>query len=270
MKKNTLLLAGALSLGSLLGCGEDRLPQYSGRYMLQNISYTDPSFMGEKSLPWDLTVTHRMKYVPSTWDDQLQFKFTPQNPEVEIGGAVIFDLELLTEDDESSFPREYFKGQEIHAEKRYSGGVFCNFQYQYHAFARLTPNEGDLDKVYPSRGRYLYTEPSGMPIYETFNPDKFEPSEETIDEWNQKIEDNGDHISLEFVISRNIQDTLSGCNSESTLPYDDRKQASVRMLYRSIELYDQEDPRLGFEQLPDNTIPAIDLFKEVISEIKDL
>ncbi|MDO8510943.1 MAG: hypothetical protein Q7S55_02145 [Nanoarchaeota archaeon] len=270
MKQKALLLVGALSLESLLGCGSTKFPQYSGKYKLQEASYTDPAFAGEKKLPWDLTVIHRMKYVPNDWDDRLLFKFTPQNQETEIGGAVLFDLELLTADAESSFPHEYFKGEEIHAERRYYGGAFCNYQYQYHAFAILTPDEEQLKKVYPNQGEYLYTEPSGMPIYETFNPDGFEPSEETIDAWYEKVEKNGDHISLDFVVSRNIHDTVFGCDSESYLPPDPRGRESLKALYHSIELHDEEDPRLGFDDLPTNTIPAIDLFKEVISGVKDL
>jgi len=268
MKQKFLLLAGVLSLESLLGCGS-KFPQYSGRYNLQEVSYTDPTFAGEKKLPWDLTIIHRMKYVPNDWDDMLRFEFTPRNPD-QIDGAVVFNLESLTDDAESSFPHEYFKGQEIYTEKRYYGGAFCNYQYQYHAFAILTPGEDELKKVYPNQGAYLYTEPSGMPIYETFNPDGFEPSEETIDEWYQKIEKNGDHISLDFVISRNIHDTMSGCDSESYLPPDPRGRESLKALYHSIELHDEEDPRLGFDALGENTIPPIDLFKEVISGVKDL
>lgn len=264
------LLAGVFSLGSLLGCGSAEFPQYSGRYKLQETSYTDPSFAGEKKLPWDLTIIHRMKYVPNSWHDRLRFKFTPRDQETEIGGAVMFDLELLAADSESSFPHEYFKGQQIHTERRYYGGAFCTYQYQYHAFAILTPDEDELKKVYPNQGEYLYTEPSGMPIYETFKPEDFEPSEETIDRWYQKIEKNGDHISLDFALSRNIHDTITGCDSESYLPHDDRGRESVKALYHSIELHDEEDPRVGFEELQSNTIPAIDLFKDVITDVRDL
>ncbi len=266
-KKHSLAISGILSLESLLGCSE-RFPQYSGRFELKTSSYTDPEFAGEKRLPWGLTITHRMKYRTS-WEDRLRFEFTPQNSEVEVQGAVLFHLEKLANDSESSFPHEYFKGEEIHAEKKYYGGAFCNYQYQYHAFAVLIPGEEDLKKIYPERGEYLYTE-NGMPIYESFNPDEFEPGKEAICEWYNKIEENGDKITLDLFISRNINDERSGCDSESYLPYDTRGRESLKAVYHSIELHDEEDPRMGFDQLQNNTIPSINLFKEVISGVKDL
>ena len=268
MKRPTYL-AGILSLEALLGCGE-RFPQYSGKYKLQEVSYTDPSFAGKKHLPGDLTIIHRMKYIPNVWDDRLRFEFAPQDPTAEIGGAVVFDLENLTRAAESPFPQEYFKGEQIYTEKAYYGGAFCNYQYQYHAFAILTPSEEELKKVYPEKGKYLYTDPSGMPIHETFNPDRFEPDKEAIEGWYEALARNEDKITLDFYISRNIKDDLSGCDSESYLPYDLRGRESLKAVYYSTELYDQADPRLGFDELRENSIPAIDLFKEVISGVKDL
>lgn len=267
--KKALLLSSLLSLETLLGCSE-RFPQYSGEFKLQNSSYSNSKFAGKKRLPWDFKVIHRMKYIPNVWDDRLRFEFSSQNQEIEISGAVIFDLENLTRDKESTFPQPQFKGQQIHAEKEYYGGAFCNYQYQYHAFAILTPGEQELKKVYPEQGEYLYTEPSGMPLYESFNPDKFEPDQKAIDGWYDTIENYGGKITLDLYISRDIKSDLSGCDSQSYLPYDTRGKESLRALYYSIKLDDEEDHRIGFDQLLDNSIPSIDLFKEVISEVKDL
>jgi len=269
MNKKTLMLVGAASLEILSGCGSTRSPQYSGRYELAaEPIYSDPYFAGEKRLPWDLTIIHRMKYIPNTWDDRIRFEFTSQNQN-EIRGAVVFDLELLNRADESSFPREYFKGELIHVEKKYYGGAFCNSQYQYHAFAKLTPGEDELVKVYPERGEYIDSE-NVMPLYEQFDPAEFEPAEEAIDGWYDAIENNGGKISLDFYLSRNIKDDRSGCDQDSYLPYDNRGRESVNALYHSTELHDQEDPRLGFDELQNNTISAIDMFKEAISDVKDL
>ncbi|GEM_PF-4511443 len=262
-----LTLSCLLSLEALLGCG-GKYPQYSGQFELQNSSYTNPSFAGKKHLPWDLKIIHRMKYVSNVWDDRLRFEFTSQNPD-ELQGAVVFDLENLTRNKESTFPQQYFKGQEIHSEKAYYGGAFCNYQYQYQAFALLTPGEEELKKVYPEQGKYLYTEPSGMPIYESFNPERFEPEQKNIDGWYDTL-DNNDGISMDLYISRNIKADTSGCDAESYLPYDPRGKESLKAAYHSTKLDDHEDPRLGFDQLRDNTIPPIDLFQKVISEVKDL
>ena len=271
MKQSTMLLAGICCLESLLGCSETKIPQYSGNYQLiETAAYSNPSFVGEKSLPWDLTIIHRMNYNAAAWDDRLRLEFSPKNSEKEIGGAVVFDFENLTRYSESSFPQEHFKGELIHSEHKQYGGTFCNYQYQYYAFAIVSPMENQLQKVYPERGQYLYTEPSGMPIYETFDPDQFEPDEEMIDEWYEAIENNDDKIKLELFISRNILDDVSGCDSESYLPYDNRSKASLKAVYYSTELHDKEDPRFGFDQLLDDSIQPIDLFKEVISEVKDL
>jgi len=217
MNKLLLALSGLLGLQALPGCAPE-YPQYSGKYQLNNeATYSDPSFAGEKRLPWDLTITHRMKYIANTWDDRLRFEFTPQNPETEITGAVVFDLENLTRAEESSFPHEYFKGELIYAEKKYYGGAFCNSQYQYHAFAVLIPGGDELAKVYPERGEHLYTE-NGLPVHETFNPDEFEPDKDAICGWYDAIEQNGGVITLDFLISRNIKDTRTGCDEDSYLP----------------------------------------------------
>ena len=268
MNKNLTALISAASLG-LLGCGT-KYPQYSGEYELQNSSYTNPAFAGKKRIAWKLAITHRMKYVPNIWNDQLRLEFTSDNPENEITGRVMFDLEDLTRDKESTFPQPEFKGQQIHAEKTYYGGVFCNYQYLYHAFAVLTPGEQELKKVYPEKGKYLYTEPSGMPIYESFNANNFEPDQDAIDGWYDVIEENGGMISLNLFINRDILSDTSGCGSNSYLPYDPRGKESLEATYYSVKLENDEDPRQGYESLPDNTIPPIDLFKEVISEVKDL
>ncbi|MDP3698017.1 MAG: hypothetical protein Q8R47_00370 [Nanoarchaeota archaeon] len=266
--KKALALSGLLSLEALLGCG-GRYPQYSGQFELQNFSYSKPDFAGKKRLPSDLKIIHRMKYIPNVWDDRLRFEFTPDHPG-EIQGAVVFDLENLTRDKESIFPQPQFKGEQIHAEKAYYGGVFCNYQYQYQAFAIVTPGEQELKKVYPEQGEYLYTDPSGMPIYKSFDPDKFEPDGKASKGWYEAIENNQGTIIIDFSISREIRSDTSGCDAESYLPYDSRGKESLRATYYSTKLDDEEDPRVGFDQLLDNSIPPIDLFKEVISEIKDL
>lgn len=268
MKSTKIVILGSLlSLETLLGCG-GKYPQYSGSYESQHSSYTNPKFAGKKRLPWSLKITHRMKYIPNIWNDKLRFEFAAQDPS-EIQGNVVFDLEKLTRDKESTFPQPEFKGQQIHTEKKYYGGTFCNYQYQYHAFAILAPGEQELQKVYPEQGEYLYTDPNGMPIYKTFDPDKFEPDGKAIDGWYDAINNNGG-ISMDCYISRNTLSDTSGCDMDSYLPYDPRGKESLEALYFSTKLDDHDDPRQGFDNVVDNTIPSIDLFKEVISEVKDL
>ena len=268
--KKAATLSRLISLQLVLGCAQEQFPQYSGRYQLgEHGIYSDASFAGKKHLPWDLTITHRMNYYGNSWDDLLRFEFTSPNPNLEIQGAVVFDLEHLSSINETSFPHEEFKGEKIHEEHEYYGGAFCNYQYQYHAFAVLTPGEIELQKVYPNKGEYLKTE-NGMPLHESINPDTFEPDPEAIDRWYGAIENNDAKITLELYLSRNLQDTYSGCDEYSYLPYDSRREESLSAVYFSTELHDQEDPRIGFDELLENRMSAIDLFKEVISGVKDL
>jgi len=266
MNKN-LSLASALSFGIMTGCSCP-YPQYSSKCERVSSSYTSLDFAGEKRLPWELTITHRMKYVGNSWDDRLRFEFTPHSS-AEIKGAVIFDLERLTNNQERPYPQESFKGTQIHAERTQYGGTFCNYQYQYQAFAVLKPDEDDLKEVYPEEGEYLYTEPSGMPLDESFNYRDFEPDQEKVKEWYKKIERNGNKIKIDLYLFRNIKDDLSGCDEDSYLPYDPRGKESLKASYHSTELHDEEDPRIGFEELGDKTIPPLDLFKEVISGVQD-
>lgn len=260
-------LVGVEAIAS--GCSS--YPQYSGQYELQSVSYTDPEFAGEKKMSWDLTITHRMKYVPGSLDDRLRFEFNPKDPNTEIGGSVMFDLQLLTKADESSFPHEYFRGETIHEERTYYGGAFCNYQYQHQAFAVLTPEYNKIKEVYFQNGASLGIQPAGNPISETKYPEEMEIDEDAVDRWDEAVENNGDKITIELFIERNILDTLSGCYAnDGWLPPDDRGAESLHAVYHSTELNDEEDPREGFDELVDNNIQPIDLFKDVISGVKDL
>ena len=84
-------------------------------------------------------------------------------------------------------------------------------------------------------------------------------------------EENGDKITLELFIEINIKDDLSGCYKNGDyLPLETRGSESLQAVYYSTKLNNGEDPHIGFDQLSENAIPPIDLFKDVISGVKDL
>ena len=275
MKRPFFLLVSALSLESLLGCGDTGFPQYSGKYELQSVAYSDPSFVGEKQMPSTLNLIDRMKYIGHHWDHQLQFEFIPDS-EGQAAGIFTLGLDNLTMIDDGAWPNNWYDGVEVHEERKvYGSGAAgpCSYLYLYFAYLASIPPAEVLQKMYQDRGEYFGKDPvTKMDLYETLP----HPEEAEFDdtEWIDLIEENeGLTVSVTFNRYRREQhpggeDGYKNC----ILPPDpeNRGKESVTFTYHASpeDLDDQTDIRkeglAGMKESP----PPVIFFRQVASDIK--
>ena len=271
MKKNSLLLASAISLESLLGCGPTEFPQYSGIYKLQSFSYSDPSFVGEKQIPPTLIVVDRMEHIGSYWDHSLLLEFI-QKTEDQARGTLALELDDLTRIDHGTLPNDSYNGVEIHQEREVHGtSAFCNYQYLYFLYLETVPNAEMLQNVYPGRGRYIGDDPSTkMPLYESLS----HPEEVDFNstEWLDAVEDN-EGITLNFTFARHLKSEMPSWENgyqDCILPSDSRGSESLAFTYHADleNLNDETDIRKeGIEKIRSD-LPGIVFFRGIVSGVK--
>ena len=277
MKKILLAISGILSLESLLGCAPETFPQYSATYQLQSLQYTDSAFAGEKRMPNLLKIVDRMDHLGGYWNHLLRFEFQSFSPD-ETGGNLLFNLDDLLRDEESTFPHKKFKGVNIFSEDKVGSSAFCYYQYHYYLFMEANPSAEILQLVYPGQGEYIGDDPvTGMPLHLSLsNPEKVELDENAVEEWYGQIDDN-EGIALRLILTRHIASEGPGGDDykDCILLSDPRHKESMIAVYKfhydgKVEWEEQEhDIRKGdVYGLEQGTIPPISFFKQVISDIK--
>ncbi|MBI2125019.1 hypothetical protein HYV87_03055 [Candidatus Woesearchaeota archaeon] len=271
MKPSTLAFIGAVSLESLLGCG-DSFPQYSGSYELREFSYTDPSFAGEMKMPSGLIVTNRMSYIGNQWNHQLNFEFASDSENQAVG---IFShyLDDLTRIDNGVWPNNWYDGVEVYEEQKIYGSgntAWCNNQYLYFLRLESIPPPEVLRNSYPGNRSYIGKDPTtGMELYESWPHPEEADFEET--EWNDAVEEN-EGITLYFNFTRYLRSKRPGGEGyqDCILPLDSRGKESLTFTYHAStdDLDDATDIRkVRVEEIKDNQ-PAVSFFRKVISNIK--
>lgn len=262
MKK---LLFGALSLESLLGCGYTEFPQYSGRYELQEVSYSNPSFVGEKQLPATLNVVDRMKYVGVEWNHRLLFDFIPDSPE-QAEGIFSLDLNEVTRIDEGAWPNDGYDGAEIYQESKVHGpGAFCWRKVLYFLHLETVPPP----ELLPYPGYELSTEEDPN-THENYKLTLNYPEEVEFDEteWYDAIDEN-EGITLYFTFTRYRKEERADYKT-CILPSDNRSEESLTLVYHaSVEdLYNDKDIRKDGIAETVGGQPAVSFFRQVVPDIK--
>ena len=271
MTKTLPLLAGILSLESLLGCSPNEFPQYSGEYKLQSVSYSDPSFAGEKQMPSTLQVVDRMEHIGSHWNHYLRLESIPKT-EDQANGDLTLKLDNLARIDDGTWPNDWYDGAEIHQEtKVYGTSAFCNYQYFYFLYLETTPSVEMLQKVYPGRGKYIGDDPSTkMPLYESLA--RPEEVEFNATEWYDAVEEN-EGITLYFTFARHLRSEFpgwEGSHKDCILPSDSRRSESLTFTYHADleNLNDETDIRKEKVEETKDDQSGIVFFKKVVSGIK--
>ena len=265
MKKT--LLIGALSLESMLGCGYTEFPQYSGRYELQEVSSTDPSFMGEKQMPLSLDLVDRMEYIGIQWNHRLLFEFVPDSQDQADG---IFGLSLneVTRIDQGVWPNDWYDGAEIYREPTvYGPDAWCNRKYVYLLYLESTPSSEMLQQVYLGYASYLGEDPTThMDLYESLPY----PEEVEFDDsrWYDAVDEN-EGITLYFTFTRYRREKR-GDYEECILSSDPRREESLTFTYHAPleNLDDETDIREGGIAEVNGGQPPVSFFRKVVSGIK--
>ncbi|HLD79203.1 MAG TPA: hypothetical protein VJA18_01450 [Candidatus Nanoarchaeia archaeon] len=263
MKQSVLAFIGTVTLESLLGCGYTEFPQYSGSYELLKISYTDPSFMGEKQMPSSLNVVDRMEYIGLNWNHLLQLEFIPASEE-QAAGIFTQDLNSLTRIDDGAWPNNWYDGSQIHEEpKVYGPGTWCNRKYLYFLQLESVPPLEVLKNTYPG-----YTTHMDLKLSLQF------PEEVDFDdtEWYDAVEEN-EGITLHLTFTRYRKEQRPGGEGyqDCILPLDSRGKESLTFTYHASEenLNDRTDIRKeridsGMKESP----PPVIFFRQVVPDIK--
>lgn len=269
--KKQILLAGTVSLESLLGCGYTEFPQFSSRCALQDISYSDPSFMGEKQMPPALNIVDRMEYVGLHWNHQLKFEFISNSSE-QANGTFAVGLDNVTRIDQGVWPNDWYDGTGIHQEPKVHGtGAWCNYQYLYFLYLESIPPVTLLQEVYPGYESYVGKDPTThMDLYTSLpHPEEVEFDDT---EWNNAIEEN-EGITLYFTFTRHLRSELPGGEGykDCILPTDQRGTESLTFTYHAPpeDLDDQTDIRKesmveGIEE----SLPPVIFFRQIVPDIK--
>ncbi|MBU0470683.1 MAG: hypothetical protein KKA62_00500 [Nanoarchaeota archaeon] len=200
----------AALVSALTGC-EERWPQYSGLYELQEVSISNPDFLGEKSWPKNLEIVHRMNYQGSGFSHYLRFNFKPSS-QSQAEGNLIFKLSELTNINQGVYPNDTPDGDQIYSEKKIDGGApFCNSQVQYWIFAEFFPRHGLLKDIYPDYDGTIGKDPvTGMSLEITPQDPTKQFNEDTADKWYE-IEENNGGLDLKITILRFLDSTTDGC-----------------------------------------------------------
>lgn len=271
MKKKTLLLAGTLSLESLLGCGSTEFPQYTGRYELRSVSYSDPAFVGEQQMPLTLSLVDSMEHLGSHWNHYLRLEFIPKT-EDQANGALLLKLDDLARIDRGAWPNNWYNGAEVYQERIvYGTSAFCNYQYFYFLYLETVPPVEVLQNVYPGKGKYIGEDPvTKMPLNESLA----RPEEVEFDatKWYDAVEEN-EGITLYFTFVRHLRSKLPGWDdgyNDCILPSDNRDSESLTFTYHADSEYlnDEMDMRKGRREEIKADQPGIVFFKKVVSDVK--
>ena len=267
MKRFPLLLAGAIGLETLLGCGYSEFPQYSGKFELQDVSYTDPSFVGEKKMPLTLQVVDRMEYIGHYWNHRLQLEFIPNSPD-QATGIFAGDLDNLTRIDRGVWPNDWYDGEGIHQEQKIEPSAWCNSQYLYFLYLQSIPPVEVLQNTYPGHGECFGKDPvTKMELCETL-PD---PGKVDFDhtEWYNAVEENGG-ITLHFTFTRYRRVMRDYDDKDCILPEDLRGKESLTFTYHSSleNLDDETDLRKGGIKESKENRPSVMFFRQVVPDIK--
>lgn len=270
--KKVLALAGLLSLETLLGCG-GKYPQYSGRYELQSVSYSNPSFAGKQPLPSSLELTERMKHHGGHWDHYLKFNFIPQSS-TEAPGIFTLELDDLARIDHGAWPNDWYDGAEIHREQKiYGTGTVCNYQYLYFLFMASTPSTETMQNMYPGQGECFAQDPvTKMPLCKSLaHPEEVDFNDT---DWYDTLDEN-EGITLTLTFTRHLRSELPGGEDSykdcilSSDP-ENRGEAAMTFTYYADKknLDDRTDIRKAVLEKTDPTGSSLSFFKKVVSGIK--
>jgi len=267
MKRPLLLLTSTLTLESLLGCGYTEFPQYSGRYKLQQVSYTDPSLVGEKQMPLSLDLVDRMEYIGIQWNHRLLFNFIPDSQDQADG---IFGLSLneVTRIDQGVWPNDWYDGAEIYREPTvYGPGAWCNRKYIYLLYLDSVPAPEVLKGTYPGYdGSLGKNQTTQMDLKLSLQY----PEEVEFDDsrWYDAVEEN-EGITLYLTFTRYRREKR-GDFEECILSPDSRGEESLTFTYHADleNLDDETDIREGGIAEVNGGQPPVSFFRKVVSSIK--